>query len=308
MNALALAQRAAGEPHPWPRAWVASGRPLDHQATVRRLSEWLAAGHEVAGLGRRCGVASGSSPEGTTTLAVVAVEALADLSPLQTRARAGQWLAVEARLRVRADGGRILVLGPGGAPRTLLTSFDGTTLRGRFAAERPGAFVVQVVADTAQGPRPVLEARVFADTEPTSEMPEATEQPTVTGTMDDAGQLASWLAMARASVGLPPLRRDPRLDGVARDHAARMAATQELAHDAGDGSPTDRLRTSGLEPIASGENVVHSSSVVLAHRALWESPSHRANILGRSFDRVGVGAVTDARGDTWAVELFAGGL
>ncbi|MDP9037475.1 MAG: CAP domain-containing protein, partial [Myxococcota bacterium] len=70
----------------------------------------------------------------------------------------------------------------------------------------------------------------------------------------------------------------------------------------------ERLRTSGLEPIATGENVVHSPSLVLAHHALWQSPSHRANILGRSFDRVGVGAVTDGRGDTWAVELFTGGI
>jgi uncharacterized protein YkwD len=109
----------------------------------------------------------------------------------------------------------------------------------------------------------------------------------------------------RASSGLPPLLRDRRLDAIARAHAARMAGRQELAHDAGDGSPIDRMRDAGLEPLDTGENVAHAATLALAHRAQWWSPAHRANMLRAAPDRFGVGVARDVRGDAWVVELFA---
>ena len=116
------------------------------------------------------------------------------------------------------------------------------------------------------------------------------------------------VAAARATAGLAPLGRDARLDAVARAHARRMATAHELAHDAGDGDPLERLRNAGLDPRDAGENVAHAATVPLAHRALWASPSHRANLLGRGYDRLGVAVVRDEHGDVWAVETFAGRL
>ena len=164
LDAIEAAQRAAGEPHPWPRAWAASARALGHDATLATLQAWLGGGQ--VGRMRRCGVAAGVSKDGVHALVVVAVDALADLAPLPTRARTGQWLTVEARLRAPASGGRVVVMHAGEAPRTVPSWFDGRTLRARFAADRPGEIAVQVVADLAGGPRPVLEATVFADAEP----------------------------------------------------------------------------------------------------------------------------------------------
>ena len=40
-DGVALLQRAAGEPHPWARAWLASARGLDRDATARKLDAWL---------------------------------------------------------------------------------------------------------------------------------------------------------------------------------------------------------------------------------------------------------------------------
>jgi uncharacterized protein YkwD len=85
-----------------------------------------------------------------------------------------------------------------------------------------------------------------------------------------------------------------------------MAAAHVLAHDAGDGAPIERLRSAGIEPREAGENVAHAATVALAHRALWASPSHRANMLRRDFDRVGVAVARDERGEAWIVETFAG--
>ena len=306
LDAIEAAQRAAGEPHPWPRVWAASARSLDADATVTRLGAWLG-GH--AERFRRCGVAAGVSAEGVRTLVVVVVDALADLAPLPIRARTGQWLTVEARLRARASGGRVVVMHANEAPRTVPSWFDGTTLRARFAADRPGEMAVQVVANLATGPRPVLEATVFADVDPPSSDEEraAPGEDAAPGARDD-DRLAAMVAAVRATAGLPPLGRDARLDAVAHDHAMRMAAAHELAHDAGDGDPLERLRNAGLDPRDAGENVAHAAGVPLAHRALWASPSHRANLLGREYDRFGVAVVRDEHGDAWAVETFAGRL
>jgi uncharacterized protein YkwD len=295
---VALLQRAAGEPHPWARTWAASGGALDAATVAVRLREWLRGDEGL----RRCGAAEGASADGTRVLVVVAVDALADLAPLPVRVRTGQWLTVEARLRVPASGGRVVVLGPSGAPRIVPSWLDGTTLRARFAPEAPGELTVQVVADLARGPRPVLEAAVFADVEPGAREPARAapgEEATAPGGDDDA--LAAMVAAARATAGLPALVRDRRLDAVARDHARLVARARELTHDAGDGDPADRLRAASVEARAAGENVAHARTVALAHRATWASPSHRANLLG-AFARVGVGVARDANGDAWVVE------
>ncbi len=313
-DAIAFAQRAAGEPHPWARAWAASARSLSSDATLRKLDEWLAEDREPRL--RRCAVASGVGPDGTRALAVVAVDALADLAPLPTRARTGQWLTVSARLRVPASAGAVLVLGPSGAPRRVPAWFDGATLHARFALDRPGEFTVQVLATTAIGPRPVVEASVFADADPPARVTgegapgedAAAAAASEDGREDDSLALASMLAAARTTSGEAPLARDPRLDAVAREHARRMVSARALAHDAGDGDPAERLQAAGLSSQTLGENVAHAATVALAHRSLWASPSHRANMLRRDFDRVGVAAARDERGEVWVVETFASGL
>jgi uncharacterized protein YkwD len=51
--------------------------------------------------------------------------------------------------------------------------------------------------------------------------------------------------------------------------------------------------------------VAHAGNVVLAHRALWSSPSHRDNLLQTRFDRLGIGVRSDPDGSVWVTELFA---
>ena len=307
LDAIAWAQRASGEPHPWSRAWAAKGQAMSSVAALRGLEQWL--GDGVRDAWRRCGVATGAGPGDARAIAVVAVDALADLAPLPTRARVGQWLTVDARLRAHADSAQVIVLGPSGAPQPLLTSFDGTVVRARFAPDRPGEFAVQVMADLPTGPRPVIEARVFADVDPSTVPTEARapgedqDDPST----DDAA-LASMVRTARASAGLAPLVRDGRLDAIARDHARRMADAGQLAHDVGDGDPVDRMGAVGLEPRDVGENVAHAPTVALAHRAIWASPSHRANLLRRQYARAGLAVARDEHGDAWVVEVFASGL
>jgi uncharacterized protein YkwD len=304
---LAVLERAAGEPHPWARAWLASARGLDRDATLRKLDAWLG-GKAARPLLRRCGVAWGQGREGEAALAVVVVDALADLDPVPTRARPGQWLTLRGHLRVPASASEVVVLGPTGLPRVVPSTFDGRSVVARFVPDRPGMFTLQVMADVAGGPRPVLEATVFAGVDPaaTDATSTAPGEAATDTAFSDAENLGRMVSAARASVGLPPLSPDASLNRVAGDHAAHMAAAGRLAHDVGDGDPVERLRVAGVDAHEVGENAAHGATLALAHRATWGSPSHRANLLAARFTKVGVGVARDADGGYWIVETFTG--
>jgi len=312
LDALTFALRSAGEPHVWPRAWVASGRALDHDATLAKLEAWGSGFHETGE--RRCGVAIARAPDGTEIVVAVALDAVADLAPLPTRAHVGFFMTLDARLLVRADDPHVIVQGPGTEPRSVpswVTMTGGVPhLRASFVPDRPGAFTVQVVADPSSGPRPILEARVFADVAPPSRFEEGAapgeDAPGPAG--DDAARLAAMVGRLRQLEELPPLARDARLDAMAVAHARRMMTSRTVGHDVGDGDPVDRLERLGARARLVGENVAHAASTRLAHRALFESPSHRANLLRDDFDRLGVASVSDADGSVWVAEVFAAGL
>lgn len=295
--------RAAGQPHVRPRVVFASGHaPIDDTKIRVELGARSTHGKGLA----RCGVAIAPSPHGGELLVALRVEALADLAPLPTRARTGEWLSFEARLHVAARSAKLVVLGPRGAPRTVPTSLDPATgmSRARFALDQPGAFTVQLVGDLAEGPRPLLEARVFADVPPAP----PGEEPPAPGEEEgtDAVALARMVAALRALEGSPALARDEKLDGLARAHAERMRDRHSVAHDLGDGDFRDRFEADGtLDARAVGENVAHAPTVALAHRALHASPSHRINLLRVDYTHLGVGIATAADGTVYVCETFA---
>jgi uncharacterized protein YkwD len=201
------------------------------------------------------------------------------------------------------------VLGPNGAPYAVPTSFDGRRARARFRADRPGAFLIQLLAYVAGGPRPVLEATVYADVPPPTSFfgAAAPGEPVLplAGNADKAAALLAMVNQARASEQSPPLERDATLDGIAERHAQAMRQQRRIAHDAGDGDPRSRVDAASLGILATGENVAHNLDVTRAHRALWASPSHRENLLQPRFDRVGIGVALDPDGSIWVCEVFA---
>lgn len=305
---LANIVRASGTPHVWPRAWLIWGREPSEVSLGDKLAQWVA---ETPLQGeRRCGVARGTR-DGLTVVAAVMVDAAGDLSPLPLRGRTGAWLTVEAHLAVAAQGATLVVLPPSGAPQNVPTSLNGRGhVVARFPLREPGAFLVQVVAETTQGPRPVLEALTFADVAPPPS-PRGGPAPGEAGAAAERDPERALLTMingARAGQGIEALARDPRLDALARGHSRAMKAARTVAHHLGDGGPEDRLTMAGLSARTLGENVAHAETVALAHRALYGSPSHRANLLRGGFDRVGLGATTDEDGSVWVTEVFAADL
>ncbi len=259
-------------------------------------------------------MATGIGPDGTEVVAAVALDAVADLAPLPVRAHVGMWLTVDARVLLPVTDAHVLVQGPGTDPRPVpswtQTENGEPHLVARFAPDRPGEFTVQVVADVATGPRPILEATVFADAAPPDHFHPATApgEDASPRAGDEADALTAMVASLRDSERLPRLARDPRLDALALAHVQRMIAARTVGHDVGDGDPADRLDATGARARLVGENVAHAASVRLAHRALYESPSHRANLLRGEFDHIGVAVLGDADGSVWVAEVFAAGL
>jgi uncharacterized protein YkwD len=311
LDGLTFALRAAGEPHVWPHAWVIAGRGLDREATAAKLEAWGATFHDEGE--RRCGVATGVGGDGTEVVAAVTVDALADLAPLPTETRVGTWLTVDARLAVPVGDAHVIVQGVGTDPRPVPSwteEEDGAMhVRARFAPERPGPMTVQVVAEAATGPRPILEARVFTEVAPPDRFdPARAPGEDVTSSGDGADRLLAMVSALRDDERLPAMARDRGLDALALAHARRMLAARAVGHDVGDGDPEARLEATGARARLVGENVAHAASVRLAHRALYESPSHRANLVRSEFDRVGAAVLDDVDGSVWVVEVFAAGL
>lgn len=307
-DALAAMLRAAGEPHVWPRAWIVSGRGLERDVVAKKLDAWRASFHDIGE--RRCGVATATTDDGVDVVAAIVVDALADVAQVPVRARTGQWLTLDARLLVPATAAQVLVMGPTGSPRSVPASFANGRVRARFAPESPGAYTVQVVADVTTGPRPVLELAVFSEVAPppSLELRPAPGEEAAPGVGDASDALFRVVGAMRRAEQLAAPTRDARLDALARAHAKKMATAKTVGHVVGDGDPTSRLRDAGLSARDAGENVAHAATVVLAHRALYASPSHRANLLRAEFDRVGLGVVDDPDGSVWVAELFASGL
>lgn len=312
VDGIVFAMRTAGQPHVWPRAWIVSAERFEREATKRTMESWRRSLGEPVGE-RRCGVATARAVvdgrEVGQVIVALAVDALADMAPLPIRARTGQWLELDARLKVGASTAKVVLVGPGGAPRTVPTSFQEGRVRARFALDRPGPFTVQVLADVATGPRPVLEAQVFADVEPPRAMP------SVSAPGEDAGDgkagadaLVEMVQAVRRERNLPALTRDPRLDRLALAHARRMKEERMVGHDVGDGDPGQRVQAAGLSAKEAGENVAHAESIRLAHRSLWQSPSHRANLERPGFTHVGAAVVEDPDGTVWVCEIFATAL
>lgn len=116
----------------------------------------------------------------------------------------------------------------------------------------------------------------------------------------------------RASRGLSQLAVDPLLVEVARKHSREMAEKNYFSHNSptrGIKTPMDRyLAAVKQRPLWAllGENLFFCSivDVTRGHLALMNSEKHRNNILEGRFERIGVGAYTDRKGQFYVTQMF----
>jgi uncharacterized protein YkwD len=112
--------------------------------------------------------------------------------------------------------------------------------------------------------------------------------------------------------GLTRLKLDPLLVSVAREHSREMCDKEYFDHVSptpGQRTPMQRyLRALPRRPpyACVGENLFYCSVVDVerGHRALMDSPGHRANILYPRFRHCGVGIYKSDSGQFWVTQMF----
>jgi uncharacterized protein YkwD len=71
------------------------------------------------------------------------------------------------------------------------------------------------------------------------------------------------------------------------------------------GSVAERMADAGIPYVIVGENLALAATSRTVHKGLMDSPSHRANIVGPGFTRLGVGVVRGPLG-LMVVQVFSG--
>ena len=114
---------------------------------------------------------------------------------------------------------------------------------------------------------------------------------------------------ARRAQGLTPLRWDESLATAARRHAKVMAERGSAQHGfEGEPSLSARVKQAGAHFSWLSENVIQGPSTEFIHVQFMKSPPHRANILDRDMDSIGIGVVGAARAVVRSRRSFAGAM
>jgi len=117
--------------------------------------------------------------------------------------------------------------------------------------------------------------------------------------------LLASVNQARRAQGLSPLRWDESLAAAARRHAEVMAERGTAQHGfEGEPSLSVRVKQAGAHFAWLSENVTQGPTPDFVHTQFIKSPPHRANILDRDMDSVGIGVV-ERGGQLFVVEDFS---
>lgn len=120
-----------------------------------------------------------------------------------------------------------------------------------------------------------------------------------------AEQLFALANQSRAQAGAGPLKWDAALAAAALKHCERMVAEGTLSHRYG-GEPdlTARTAAAGAHFSLIEENIALGPSAQVIQQEWLNSPPHRANLLNRDIDHVGI-AVVAAQDVLYAVADYA---
>jgi len=124
----------------------------------------------------------------------------------------------------------------------------------------------------------------------------------------DPAAAAAMVSEFRRKSGLGAVTIDPTLAAIAAKHAKAMAAQDKLAHVLpGEVSFAARLTAGGYDAAYAAENVGAGYHTLDEAIAGWKaSPPHRANMLNRNIDRIGIAVAYNKASrfkDFWSLVL-----
>ena len=127
-----------------------------------------------------------------------------------------------------------------------------------------------------------------------------------TGTVSQyVQQVISLTNQQRTKNGLPALKTDTQLSGVAQKKAVDMQQNHYFSHTSPTyGSPFDMMRDFGVTYKSAGENIAQGQRTPQEVVTAWmNSEGHRKNILSANFTHIGVGF--EQTGKNWS-QMFIG--
>jgi uncharacterized protein YkwD len=124
-------------------------------------------------------------------------------------------------------------------------------------------------------------------------------------------ELVTLTNRSRAAAGLKALKVDATLRSIARWRSKDMIRRDYFSHDIpGYGSVFDKMSEKGYCYKLAGENIGWNTypdgdATAAIHEMFMGSSGHRKNILGKKWDRIGIGAYKGADGKKMWTVLFA---
>ncbi|HHW67507.1 MAG: hypothetical protein PWP07_148 [Epulopiscium sp.] len=117
--------------------------------------------------------------------------------------------------------------------------------------------------------------------------------------------MLEYINNERKKAGLQPYVMNEELQNIASLKAKDMAENNYFGHVSPTyGSPFDMLKNFGISYRIAGENIAGNSSVKNAHDAFMNSPGHKANILSKNYDQIGIGIAPSKKYGYIYVQIF----
>jgi len=277
-SALRAALGHAGVVDPAPAAVVLASGPNSLPEALAAAAHFRGATHVGIGVVVRDGVA---------WAVLLASEQRAELAPFPRRVSPGDTAALSGRL-LGLSSPKVYVAKPSGAARELAVGQEGGAFSASIYFDQPGRWRLEVAGDGPRGPTvaAVLEVE-SGEGLPVAAPPDETDP---SDPAEVERQIRQAIDAVRAEQGLPPLRGSAALDEQARRHSVAMLAAATVAHRLdGDAGLISRLAAAGVPYRSAGENVARGDGALDAHRAIAESPAHRANLLAPEAALLGLG-------------------
>lgn len=118
-------------------------------------------------------------------------------------------------------------------------------------------------------------------------------------------QIVDMTNTERQRNGLSPLKVNLDLMNQARIKAQDMVNNNYFSHVSPTlGSPFDQIRSANIPFGAAGENIAGNPTAAGAFQAWMNSSGHRANILNKDFEQIGVGVVDGGPYGKMLVQMF----
>lgn len=125
----------------------------------------------------------------------------------------------------------------------------------------------------------------------------------------EAEQVLKLVNDERAKQGLKPLKMSEQLRSIANLKSRDMADKGYFDHNSPTyGSPFQMLQDFGVHYSAAGENIAAGQRTPEQVMQSWmNSSGHRANILNKNFDTIGIGVYEGGSYGIYWTQLFTGG-